>query len=1092
MNLRFYKSEILKIPTTHIPSIYRHDISPDIHNMSMIQIFGKDDESRCTCINVLEYFPHFYVELPFEITRLDLIIKLKKELTELIGRRRGLHIYKVLIVTRRNFYGYHVKTIPFLKILLYNHEDIKKFANIFKSDNKLRTKLKCYEVHIPFSLQFLSDCSLFFMNPIKVFKISKATHHFSTSKFEYSCSFFDISRKLPPTNIKKILNELSLPYYNILSEQRINALDNVNRTKIENSNETMSESMVSQLYVAKYRMNNCEYSSYLNFSLTFPKVPHVEAGQREVPYHSSIILTRHLILLSVEVFFSNRKLHPNPKNDKLLIIAYSFYKDGKILEFGFISSLYLHELKILDYVKSETDIFERFIMLIERYDPDILLGYDVQNSSWGLIEYRFRNLFNESFIQKIFRSKNLTEITPTTNWDKRKGIPLRIHGRIILNVWRIVRKEMNVKNYSIENVAYVLFKINLPLFSQKSLNRLSDVAGGRNRVFTHLLLRVKLNIDIIEKTNTLLKYCESASLFGIDLFSVIYRGSQYKVESILNREVHEENFLLISNVNIDHSKQKSTEYSPLVFEPEGKTYFDPVLIFDFQSLYPSIMIAYNLCYSTFINGTTKDSFKKIKTGDGRFYVDTIVRRGIIPKFLTELLNARLVVKKYLDASVSNSEKNILDSIQLAIKNILNVTYGYSAALFTGRMPFAELADTIVSTGRNIMERSIESIQENKKWNAKVIYGDTDSLFVLLPGRTKQKAFEIGKEIADFITCKNLPPIVLKFEKMYQPCSLLAKKKYFGLKHVNEHNPPKLEVKGVEIVRRDTCDIICNTLEEIILQLYKSKSLEYIEEYISSKIKNLFIKPESLDISQLIINKQLRSLKFSGNTDNQYFLYESKENTTNLAPQTVIAKDKMNSSFGSFTNYGERVPFIVIYSDRRRLADNVVNPIKLFTIPSLDINTQYYISKQLLPASSRIVSAMFPHNNVANLQENFSSTKHYTEGFSVSSKLIKCGYCRKLNIPQRMEIFSKLCDKCENKKDIMMLIFVDLTLLREKFNDLYRGSNEMCWGVDPLDKEFKCWSLSCSVFQTSIKNNKYDLEKYYRLLDIYIEMWNKGE
>lgn len=81
------------------------------------------------------------------------------------------------------------------------------------------------------------------------------------------------------------------------------------------------------------------------------------------------------------------------------------------------------------------------------------------------------------------------------------------------------------------------------------------------------------------------------------------------------------------------------------------------------------------------------------------------------------------------------------------------------------MPFAELADAIVATGRATLEAAIMYINKHPRWKARVVYGDTDSMFVLLPGRSKEAAFRIGAQIAAAITARNPSPVKLKFEKV---------------------------------------------------------------------------------------------------------------------------------------------------------------------------------------------------------------------------------------------------------------------------------------------------------------------------------------
>lgn len=85
----------------------------------------------------------------------------------------------------------------------------------------------------------------------------------------------------------------------------------------------------------------------------------------------------------------------------------------------------------------------------------------------------------------------------------------------------------------------------------------------------------------------------------------------------------------------------------------------------------------------------------------------------------------------------------------------------------------------------------------------MVYGDTDSVFVYFPGKTKDEAFQFGHEIADTVTKLNPPPIKLKFEKVYHPAVLLAKKRYVGFKYEQPTDQtPIFEAKGIETVRRD--------------------------------------------------------------------------------------------------------------------------------------------------------------------------------------------------------------------------------------------------------------------------------------------------
>lgn len=157
---------------------------------------------------------------------------------------------------------------------------------------------------------------------------------------------------------------------------------------------------------------------------------------------------------------------------------------------------------------------------------------------------------------------------------------------------------------------------------------------------------------------------------------------------------------------------------------------------------------------------------------GVVFVKKAVREGILPRLLKEILDTRQMVKQsmklYRD---QNALQRILHSRQLGLKLMANVTYGYTAANFSGRMPSVEVGDSVVAKGRETLERAISLVEKHKEWKVRVVYGDTDSMFVLVPGRKREEAFRIGQEIADAVTQQNPYPVKLKLEKVYQPCIL---------------------------------------------------------------------------------------------------------------------------------------------------------------------------------------------------------------------------------------------------------------------------------------------------------------------------------
>uniref|UniRef100_A0A8H7YAJ4 DNA polymerase n=1 Tax=Psilocybe cubensis TaxID=181762 RepID=A0A8H7YAJ4_PSICU len=503
-----------------------------------------------------------------------------------------------------------------------------------------------------------------------------------------------------------------------------------------------------------------------------------------------------LSIMSVEVFVPtvDDKI-PNADHDKVVAIFYSYHISGSesiqngvmVLQNPQINPARLRHVKY-EVLDTELDLLNKLIDLVIELDPDILTGWELQLSSWGYLQMR-ADTYGLTFSELISRAPPREPGASLDQWSLRKTSTFKVAGRHVLNLWRIMRSENNLTSYTFENVAFEVLGKRVPKYSYKTLTEWyqSPVPSHTSLLVNHFSMRAYTNLELLERTETVTKTAEFARVFGVDFFSVLSRGSQFKVESFMFRIAKPESFVLISPSKTDVGKQNAAECMPLILEPASAFYSSPLLVLDFQSLYPSVMIAYNYCYSTCLGritsfqGTYKfgvvnnldipaELIEKLQdhinvAPNGMMYVKPNVRKGLLGRMLVELLDTRVMVKQAMKlVGGDKARKRILDARQLSLKYIANVTYGYTSASFSGRMPAVEIADSIVQSGRETLEKAIDIIDGTSRWGAKVVYGDTDSVFVYLPGKTKEQAFAIGNEIAETITSMNPVPIKLKFEK----------------------------------------------------------------------------------------------------------------------------------------------------------------------------------------------------------------------------------------------------------------------------------------------------------------------------------------
>ena len=172
-----------------------------------------------------------------------------------------------------------------------------------------------------------------------------------------------------------------------------------------------------------------------------------------------------------------------------------------------------------------------------------------------------------------------------------------VTGRIVLNLWRILRGELKLQSYTFESCAHAVLSRRVPRFPHRTLSRWARGGDGaprnvlgahqRWRAIRHVSERASMVARMLEQLDVVARTSEQARIFGIDFFSVVFRGSQYRVESMMLRLAHTQNYVAISPSKEQAARQPAMACLPLVMEPESKMYVDPVAVLDFQSLYPA-------------------------------------------------------------------------------------------------------------------------------------------------------------------------------------------------------------------------------------------------------------------------------------------------------------------------------------------------------------------------------------------------------------------------------------------------------------------------------------------------------------------------
>ncbi|KXT16901.1 hypothetical protein AC579_4724 [Pseudocercospora musae] len=754
----------------------------------------------------------------------------------------------------------------------------------------------------------------------------------------------------------------------------------------------------------------------------------------------------------------------------------------------------------LDYEDNELDLINRMVDIVRQYDPDILTGFEVHNGSWGYLIERARLQYEFNLPDEFSRMKSKSHGRfgkDADRWGFTQTSTVSITGRHTINIWRAMRSELNLLQYTMENVVFHLLHRRIPHYSFATLTRWYQSKKPREltRMLDYLITRTRLDLEILDANELIPRTSEQARLLGVDFFSVFSRGSQFKVESLMFRIAKPESFVLVSPSRKQVGAQNALECLPLVMEPQSAFYSSPLLVLDFQSLYPSVMIAYNYCYSTCLGrivnwrGTNKLGFADFQRApgllelvrdklniapNGMMYVKPEMRKSLLAKMLGEILETRVMVKSGMKFDKDDRTlQQLLNNRQLALKLIANVTYGYTSASFSGRMPCSEIADSIVQTGRETLEKAIAFIHSVERWGAEVVYGDTDSLFVYLKGRTRDDAFKIGDEIAKAVTDMNPRPVKLKFEKVYHPCVLLAKKRYVGFKYESpKQTEPEFDAKGIETVRRDGTPAEQKIEEKALKLLFRTADLSQIKQYFQTQCTKIM----------------------AGRVSVQDFCFAKEVKLGTYAdkgpppPGALIATKRMLRDPRMEPQYGERVPYVVIAgAPGARLWERCVEPERLIYDENAELDAEYYINKNLIPPLERIFNLMGAnvrhwYDEMPKVQRIRMLGARRSEG-EVSGKGRKtmesymgsslCIVCRtKLDPadaePEELEL--PICPTCRYEDSTNTLL-----ALRRKYEKVERkvsGLEDVCKSCAGLafDDEVRCDSRDCPVFYSRVKAN----------------------
>ena len=618
--------------------------------------------------------------------------------------------------------------------------------------------------------------------------------------------------------------------------------------------------------------------------------------------------------ISFDIETYNPKGVPRPGKDPVIMISYTNGSDSKVLTTKKI------EKDFVLIFENEKSLIQGFSNIINELDPDIIAGYNSSN-------------FDLPYLLARSKATKANFSIGRLSGDVKKehhGLieAVRIPGRVNLDIYNVAKfvsvvgaaeKLIKVNNFKLDEIYTAVTGKRKKMIERRDIWRLWD--NNELEELAEYSLGDSLVLDELYNFFIPLEL-EVAKVSGTTLGEAAISTTGQLVEWLFMREAHKNNQIIPNKPSDEEVERRLANpiEGAYVKTPEAGIYKN-IAVLDFRGLYPSIIVAHNIDPSTICDDCTDYYESPIGV---RFRKEPI---GIAPKLLKSLIEERIEVKK---AYKKDPDNKALGARNMALKILANSFYGY-LGYARSRWYSRECAGSVTAYGRQYI---MSVINEAEKSGFKSIYTDTDSVFLLLEGKSKDDVFAFLKKINSMLPSG----MELELEDFYtsgvfvgkRSGDIGAKKKYALL---SENG--RIKIRGFELVRRDWAEIARDTQRKVLELILKGGSKEKVIETVREVIEKL--RSGNVPIKELVIHTQLR---------------KSIRSYDVTSPELAAAKKAIERGQKKVDELeGTTIGYVIT-----KHGNTISEKAELEEFAS-DYDPDYYIEHQVIPATLKILKEL---------------------------------------------------------------------------------------------------------------------------------------
>jgi DNA polymerase I len=434
---------------------------------------------------------------------------------------------------------------------------------------------------------------------------------------------------------------------------------------------------------------------------------------------------------------------------------------------------------------SERKMLEDFVRIVEEDDPDVITGYNIGGYDIPLLLERAKAVG----LPGLFLGRERTVPRSSGGGDRL----WKVTGRIVADAWWAARRELHPKQETLQYVARTL--LGDTKLDVDRRNIAAEWARDQQRVMEYCEHDADLALRILLRLHSIDKAADLATVAHLPLEEGLNGRTSLFIDAIL-----------IPLADQDHVGVPPTHRTGRDAPIEGgyvhairPGIYRWVVVLDFKSMYPSIIISRNLCFTTLSPQGT------IVAPSGAKFLAPEVRKGIIPRILSDLLADRDRFRRLGREANTPDQQAYYDGLQNAVKVLMNSFYGVLASSFY-RFTNKDIGSAITAFAREAITSIIRDLEAD---GHEVVYSDTDSVFVRSPVASLEGSREFGESIARRFTHEG---VTFEFQSVYEAFfSHGAKKRYVGR---TVWPREEMVIRGYETRRTDAFDFQSEALLEV--------------------------------------------------------------------------------------------------------------------------------------------------------------------------------------------------------------------------------------------------------------------------------------